>query len=150
MPRFTFDVKAFITVHVDAEDEAAARRTIDEALEDLVTGEWAEDGVHAPGRRRLFINSCGLDGEHDLMEIDGEDPDAEPEEPRADGDIVHVGELSGDGGRVIRDQNGLTVYIALDASRAKALVADHNAGRIDLDKMPSRIEGDHSEFKRDE
>lgn len=47
----------------------------------------------------------------------------EPETP----DIWHVGELPGDDGRTIRDENGLTVAVATTAAQAFAIVEAHNA-----------------------
>lgn len=44
----------------------------------------------------------------------------------ASDDPWHIGELPGDDGRTIRDQNGLTVGIALDRAQARLLVDAHN------------------------
>lgn len=70
MAKYTFDVKLFATVHVDAPNETAARAAIDDAVAGLVEGNrWRDKGTD------LFINSASLDGEADLMQIDGEDHD---------------------------------------------------------------------------
>lgn len=68
MPQFTFDVKLFATVYVNAEDEATGRELVDNYVADLVEGgAWNS----ADDSQRVEINSASLDGEHDLMEIDG-------------------------------------------------------------------------------
>lgn len=68
MPSFTFDVKCFATVHMVAKDEARAREAIDDMLGELMQGnQWrAEDGT------ALFVNAVSTDGEHELVEVDGE------------------------------------------------------------------------------
>lgn len=68
--RFTFDVKAFVSVHVRAETEADARVHIDEYLADALEGVRVDE-ASAVGPT-IFVNSVSLDGEHELIEIDGE------------------------------------------------------------------------------
>ena len=71
MRQFTFDVKAFLTVHITAPDEAKAREVVD-ALVDGVEG--VECSFMDNGRRLSgMVNSASADGEADLMAIDGED-----------------------------------------------------------------------------
>lgn len=78
MTRFTFDVKAFVTLHVEAPDEEAARAVIDNVVTDLLEGgQWEGDLRPDDTCDTVFINSASLDGEHELMEVDGEAPDAD-------------------------------------------------------------------------
>ena len=66
MPNFTFDVKLFATVHVEAPDEKAARAALDEGVGDTLEGtSW----LHKDGRT-MFVNSASQDGEADLVEDD--------------------------------------------------------------------------------
>lgn len=69
MANFLFDVKLFATVRLDAIDEPAARRKLAEMIHNASLS--------------VVLNSEGFefevsqDGEADLIEIDGEAPDAE-------------------------------------------------------------------------
>ncbi|HEY2593128.1 MAG TPA: hypothetical protein VGK33_04430 [Chloroflexota bacterium] len=68
MSSYTFDVKAFVTVHVTADDEATARLVVDDMLPGLLEGgSW-----HGHEGQTITINSVGLDGDHDLLEDDDE------------------------------------------------------------------------------
>lgn len=72
MPEYLFDVKLFASIRVTADDEAAARKLIDDSLGDAESanlGSWPDGSP--------IVAEFSVDGEHDLVEIDGEDPDAE-------------------------------------------------------------------------
>lgn len=53
-------------------------------------------------------------------------------------DPWHIGELPGDDGRTIRDQNGLTVRVAATEAKAHEIVDAHNASeKRDADRNRS-------------
>lgn len=68
MTKFTFDVPAVLTLHIDAPSEYTARRMIDQVIEMTEGNQW-HDG-HVSG----FINAIGRQGSEaeTLVEIDGE------------------------------------------------------------------------------
>lgn len=66
MPRYTFDVHAFLTVRLDAPDEQTARSLIDDLDGNEVNlGAWPDGSPVLAG--------LGLDGEHDLVTPEDED-----------------------------------------------------------------------------
>lgn len=67
MPAYTFDVKLFATVYVTAPDEMQAR------LAAAATGDVIEGAQLRDGPTNMVINSAAVDGEFDLMQVDGED-----------------------------------------------------------------------------
>lgn len=70
MPVYTFDAKLFATVQVTAPDETTARRQAAEVLD------GAELSVCHGGVDMPDTFEASLDGELDLMEIDGKDPES--------------------------------------------------------------------------
>lgn len=67
MTRFTFDVKAFVTVHVTAPDEKTARFIADCCVEGIEGVQYNE-----AADRSAEINCASVDGESELTEVDGE------------------------------------------------------------------------------
>jgi hypothetical protein len=70
---YLFDLKLFASVRVKAESEAAARALIAAHIHcaDVNFGAWPDGSP--------ILGEASVDGEADLMEIDGEAPDAEDE-----------------------------------------------------------------------
>jgi hypothetical protein len=66
MKKYTFDVKMFATIRVKAETQKEARAKINAELE----GADANFGAWPCGKP--IEASISLDGDHDLIEIDGE------------------------------------------------------------------------------
>lgn len=68
--RFMFDVKAFFTVTVHAKTEREARKIVD-AMDgaEVVVSDELNNETH-----QVVL---GFDGEHDLVEVDGEDPECD-------------------------------------------------------------------------
>lgn len=66
MSEYLFDVKLFASVRVEAESEDAARKLLAETLD----GASCNAGAWPDGAPVLF--EASLDGEADLMEVDGE------------------------------------------------------------------------------
>jgi len=65
---FLFDVKFFSSISVRAPDVSAARAKLEEVLEQAVLDLGKVDGNKQTA-------TVAPDGEHDLLEIDGEDPE---------------------------------------------------------------------------
>ncbi len=87
------------------------------ALERIASG----PDVHKAAR--ALIDSYGGDVPSWIKaEVEALEDAIEPWSP----DPWHVGELSGDDGRTIRDENGLTVKVCATAEQAAAEVAQHN------------------------
>lgn len=68
MKNFLFDIKLLASVRVEAPDEVTARRIL-EAWFSSVT---IFSGVHMTGGSRVHPCEGSMDGEADLMEVDGE------------------------------------------------------------------------------
>jgi hypothetical protein len=66
MVEFTFDVKAFAIVRVKAKDEAAARAMLEPFCDFLTGNPWRD------GDSSAVADSVAMDGEADLLEVDGE------------------------------------------------------------------------------
>ena len=66
MREFTFDVKIFATVRVKAGTETEARAMLQDGLDGADTnfGAWPDGSP--------ILGECGMDGEADLVEVDGE------------------------------------------------------------------------------
>lgn len=70
---YAFDVKLFATVRITAADEATARAQLAETM-DGASLSVCHGGVDMPD-----TFEASMDGEPDLIEVDGEDPEAEDE-----------------------------------------------------------------------
>jgi hypothetical protein len=68
MPNFLFDVKAFSSVRIDAETEAKAR----EILAEAECGDLQIVYTNSLGISVVLQGEVSLDGDADLMQIDGE------------------------------------------------------------------------------
>lgn len=62
MATFTFDVKLFATVSVDADSEETARKMVAESTDCVALYKWDD----------TTLGEASMDGEPDLIEIDGE------------------------------------------------------------------------------
>lgn len=69
MLQFTFDVKIFATISVQAENEASARALLHQHLEGVRVSFEPTDSAVAP---QPVCAEASADGESDLLEIDGE------------------------------------------------------------------------------
>lgn len=69
---YLFDVKLFASIRVEAESEAAARACLREMFDCACISDYgvAENGVVT------YPSEASMDGEADLVEVDGEDPEA--------------------------------------------------------------------------
>ena len=65
MIEFTFDVKAFAIVRVTANDEAAARAMLEPFCDFMAGNPWRAGDSFA------VADSVAMDGEADLLEVDG-------------------------------------------------------------------------------
>ena len=70
MLQFTFDVKLFATVSVQAEDEAAARALLNQHPECINVS--FEPFTASPKAAQPICSGASPDGEPDLLEIEGE------------------------------------------------------------------------------
>jgi hypothetical protein len=78
VPNFLFDCKLFASVRIDAPDEATARRVAREVLDCAPLLDYG--AVQGEPGCTLHPSEVSVDGDLDLIEVDGEDPDAIAEE----------------------------------------------------------------------
>lgn len=78
---YLFDVKLFASIRVVADTEAEARAWLREHLDCADANFGSDEG--AP-----IVAEASMDGEADLIEVDGEDPDADLAEAAGD-EVCH-------------------------------------------------------------
>jgi hypothetical protein len=86
---YLFDVKLWASIRLDAPDEVTARARLDAMLNTASFSVYDEDG----GQTVTF--EASTEGDADLVEVDGEDPDADLaealEDPDDDGEDPDAG-----------------------------------------------------------